>query len=45
MLKKDYTAKLLNSDVIKPDRYHFKVLGTVRDGSKSTAKKSHIRHG
>ena len=38
MLKKDYTAKLLNSDVMKPDRYHFEALGTVRDGSKSTTK-------
>ena len=34
-----------HSDVMKPDRYHFEALGTVRDGSKSTTKKCHIRHG
>lgn len=28
-----------DSDVIKPDGYHFEALGTVRDGSKSTTKK------
>lgn len=35
----------LHSDVMKPDRYHFEALGTVRDCSKSTTKKCHIRHG
>ena len=29
-----------DSDVVKPEGYHFETLGIVRDGSKSTAKKS-----
>lgn len=29
-----------DSDVIKPDGYHFEALGVVRDGSKSTKEKS-----
>ena len=34
-----------DSDVIKPDGYHFEALGTVRDGSKSTTKNAFTQRG
>ncbi len=34
-----------DSDVVKPDGYHFEALGFVRDGSKSTASKTVFEKG
>ena len=34
-----------DSDVVKPDGYHFEALGFVRDGSKSTASKNVFEKG
>lgn len=34
-----------DSDVVKPDAYHFEALGFVRDGSKSTASKTVFKKG
>ena len=45
MVPSEPVVHIDDSDVTKPDGYHFEALGTVRDGSKSTTKKCHIRHG
>lgn len=39
MVPSEPVVHIDDSDVIKPDGYHFEALGTVRDGSKSTTKK------
>ena len=36
MVPSEPVVHIDDSDVIKPDGYHFETLGTVRDGSKST---------
>ena len=38
MVPSEPVVHIDDSDVIKPDGYHFEALGTVRDGSKSTTK-------
>ena len=39
MVPSEPVVHIDDSDVIKPDGYHFEALGIVRDGSKSTTKK------
>ena len=45
MVPKNPVIHIDDSDVIKPDGYKFEALGIVRDGSKSTSKKSVYEKG
>ena len=40
MVPSEPVVHIDDSDVTKPDGYHFEALGTVRDGSKRTTKKN-----
>ena len=45
MVPKEAVILVDDSDVVKPEGYHFEALGTVRDGSESTEKKNVYKKG
>ena len=45
LVPKEPTVYIDDSDVVKPDGYHFEALGIVRDGSESTENKNVYKKG